>query len=42
MIFWILKEGFDKTIKNISAVCEDFPRIAEKCMKIALIAEAMT
>ena len=32
-----LKKGFDKTLKNISAVSEDLLRIAWKCMKIALI-----
>ena len=32
-----LKKGFDKGLKNIPAVREDFLRIAWKCMKIALI-----
>ena len=32
-----LKKGFDKTLKNISAVSEDLLTIAWKCMKIALI-----
>ena len=32
-----LKKGFDKTLKNISAVSEGLLRIAWKCMKIALI-----
>ena len=31
------KKGFDKTLKNISAVSKDLLRIAWKCMKIALI-----
>ena len=32
-----LKKGFDKALKNISAVSDDLLRIAWKCMKIALI-----
>ena len=32
-----LKNGFDKTLKNIAAVSKDLLRIAWKCMKIALI-----
>ena len=32
-----LKKGFNKALKNILAVSEDLPRIAWKCMKIALI-----
>ena len=32
-----LKKGFDKVLKNIPAVSEDFLRIAWKYMKIALI-----
>ena len=32
-----LKKGFDEALKNISAASEDLLRIAQKCMKIALI-----
>ena len=32
-----LKKGFDKTLKNISAVSKDLLRITWKCMKIAMI-----
>ena len=32
-----LEKGFNKTLKNVSAVSEDLLRIAWKCMKIALI-----
>ena len=32
-----LKKGFDKALKNMSAVREDLLRITWKCMKIALI-----
>ena len=32
-----LKKGFDKAFKNIPAVSEDLLRIAQKCMKIAVI-----
>ena len=32
-----LKKGFDKALKNITAVSGDLPRIAWKCMKIAQI-----
>ena len=28
MVFWILKKGFDKNFKNMSAVSEDLLRIA--------------
>ena len=31
------KEGYDKTLKDIQAVSEDWLRIDWKCMKIALI-----
>ena len=37
-----LKKGFDKALKSIPAVSEDLLRIAWKCMKIALIMEAIT
>ena len=37
-----LKEGFGKSLKNIPAVSNDLLRIAWKCMKIALIIEAIT
>ena len=32
-----LKKEFDKALKNMPAVSEDLLRIAQKCMKIALI-----
>ena len=32
-----LKEGYDKTLKNIPTVSEDWLRIDWECMKIALI-----
>ena len=32
-----LKKGYDKTLKNIATVTEDWLRIDWKCMKIALI-----
>ena len=37
-----LKKGFDKALKNIAPVSEDLLKIAWKCMKIALIIEAVT
>ena len=32
-----LKKGFDKALKNITAVSEDLLKIAWKCMKIARV-----
>ena len=32
-----LNKGFEKALKNISAVSEDLLRIAGKCMKIPLM-----
>ena len=37
MVFWILKKGLDKSLKNAPAVCMDLLKVAWKCMKIALV-----
>ena len=37
-----LKKGYDKTLRNIPTLSEDWLMIDWKCMKIALIVQATT